>query len=84
MRLHTQQHVSQVLLGIDAIGLTGGHQRVEVGEVLPRGLVADEEKILPAQGCLPQRGLGAVVVQGQARVGDEARQGRRPAPRPDS
>lgn len=33
-RLHVQQHVGQVVLGVEAVGLAGGHQGVEAGEAL--------------------------------------------------
>src|SRR5215217_241075 len=74
MRLHAQQHVSQVLLRVDVVDLAGGHQRVEASQVLSGGLVADKEKGFAAQGRLSQGALAAVVVQRQALVGDEAAQ----------
>ncbi len=75
MPLNAQQDVREVYLGIDLVCLAGGRQRVETGQVLPRGLVDDEEKVLLPQGGLSLR-LRAVVVQGQALILDEAREGR--------
>lgn len=57
VRLHAQQYVREVVLGVEVVDLAGGHQCVEVGEVVSRGLVADEEKGFAARGRLSQRAL---------------------------
>jgi len=39
--------VGQVGERVDAVGLAGGHQRVEAGQVLAGVVVPDEEEVLP-------------------------------------
>ena len=69
MRLDAEQDVSQVRLGVDAVGLAGGHQGVEAREVLTRRLVADKEEILPAQGGLSQQQRRPEALPGLTYVG---------------
>src|SRR5690606_16226165 len=51
--------------------LTGGDERVQPGEALTRGDVADEEVVLPPERHTPERTLGGVVVEGDADVVEE-------------
>ena len=51
--MHTQQHVGQVLLGVDVVRHARGHQRIEAGEVLPCSRVPDKRKVLWPKATVP-------------------------------
>lgn len=72
MRAEPQQHISQVRLGVDAVGLARGDERREPREVLASLVAADEEVVLAAQGHRPQGPRGGVVVERQRGVLEEA------------
>jgi hypothetical protein len=71
MGLHANEHVGEVLDRVDVVRIAGGDQRVEPGQVLAGGVIADEEEVLPAEGADPERPLGLIVVERQGGVGEE-------------
>jgi hypothetical protein len=44
--LHADEHIGEVVDGVDAVGLAGGDERAEAGQVLARLVVADEQEVL--------------------------------------
>jgi hypothetical protein len=53
--LHSEQDVREVGLWVDAVGLAGGAERVQAGDVCPSLVVSDEEVVLPAEGHRAER-----------------------------
>ena len=52
MGLDPDQHVGEVLLGVNAVECAAAHERLVDGEALPGIVVSDEEEVLAAQ-CEP-------------------------------
>jgi hypothetical protein len=46
MGLHADEHVGEVVDGVDAVRLAGRDERVEAGQVLAGVIGPDEEKVL--------------------------------------
>ncbi|EAU63692.1 hypothetical protein STIAU_6257, partial [Stigmatella aurantiaca DW4/3-1] len=69
------QEVPQVRLGVKAVQPRGGDEGEEVAGALRVVITADEEPRLSADGEPPQFSLGAVVLQQQPTVLEEASQG---------
>ena len=69
------EEVSEVGPGFDIVELTAREQRDEDGVDLGGVVGADEEPVLPSDGFPPQGPLGAIVVDGEAAVVEEALEG---------
>ena len=62
MLLHAAEDVGQVVVGVDAPGLAGGHERVDAREALSGLDVADEGLVLAPERDATERTLRGVVV----------------------
>src|SRR5690606_11278386 len=68
--------VAEVRLGVEAMEPSGCFEREEMTEALGVRVAAGEEARRSADGDLSQRALGAVVVEAEAAVLEEAREAR--------
>src|SRR5665213_3100533 len=66
------EEVAEIGVGLDVVELAARQQRDEGGVDLGGVVGADEEPILSSDGFAPQRPLGAVVVDGEPTVVQEA------------
>jgi len=71
MLLHAAEDVGQVVVGVDAPGLAGGHERVDAREALSGLDVADEEVVLAPERDATERTLRGVVVERHAGIIEE-------------
>jgi hypothetical protein len=69
------EEVAQIALGVESVQAARGDERDEGAGGLGAVVVADERPVLPADDELTELALAAVVVEGQLRVVDEAREG---------
>jgi hypothetical protein len=53
--LDAHEHILKIGERVDAVGLAGGDQRVDPGDVLAGILVADEQEVLAARGDVTVR-----------------------------
>jgi hypothetical protein len=59
--LDPDQHIREVLLGVDAVEVAAAHERLVDREALAGLVVSDEEEVLAAEGDESQVALGDVM-----------------------
>jgi hypothetical protein len=72
------EEIAEVGPGLDVVELTAREEGDEGGVDLGGIVGSDEEPVLATDGLAPQRSLGAVVVNGEPAVVEEALQGHPP------
>src|SRR5438105_15501684 len=72
MVIESKQYVLKIGDRINGIGFAGRDEGVESGEVRARVFVADKEEILAPKSDHSEGSLGAIVIDGNAHVIEEA------------